>query len=524
MLLSVFSSLNPRLSDYVFMFFFSAGIQTFYYAFLFQIFSYIIYFTTLFMKNKLFGEKKLDLKKLISEMIISVAIFIFLPIIQIFLAVFAILISIFNLNYIWKSLPQLNLDKNKFHFLRLMVFLTWLTCLFIDFLFFPLGGAYILIFMKYLVGAVVLIATIGGIIIGIIGNKQNKITYLSDVIVNFKLRKESNKSNIDNHNNNNRSERTEYVFKSVKSAKFIKILLISISILSVSVFINSGFLKIHSPAPDAPTSSELTELKIITYNIRNPNSNDGLDSWSNRKVYFCDYLETLDYDIIGLQEATLLQIDFIMENVNNRNYKWTGFGRDDGVHGGEHTPILFDADKYVYIDGDTFWFNINPNIPGNGYQDTYNCKRVTTWARLEVKSTGAQFMVFCTHYGFGDIFRGLAGKLLIEKVEEYSGGLPVIVMGDFNLDSTSFGYDYVYKNGTKQLIDTYSLANGLGPHLIGTFNSFDVDSTITRKIDFVFVSNEISVSSSEVLKDTYEHGGVLHVYSDHYPVVSTISF
>ncbi|MBN2153389.1 MAG: endonuclease/exonuclease/phosphatase family protein, partial [Candidatus Lokiarchaeota archaeon] len=302
----------------------------------------------------------------------------------------------------------------------------------------------------------------------------------------------------------------------------VQVAVVAFPVLCGAVMVSSGVFKYHAPAPAAPTSAVATSTRLVTYNIRlgvaleeNPANN-----WVNRRDALCAYLATLDADIIGVQEAYQFQLEDIKARVNplsgstGRVYKYTGFGRDDGVHGGEHSAILFDATKFSFQDGDTFWLSPFPDFPSKPW-DPSNY-RVCTWARFERAATGAQFVVFCTHYATGthyDTFHEPASALIKARMPTYAGGLPVFLMGDLNMRNTTHAFEILRDGGPVVLSDTYT-----GPPTYSFAEDFDATAhpTGNQKIDFILVNGLVTVSSCTIPRDWY---GANQTYSDHYPVV-----
>jgi endonuclease/exonuclease/phosphatase family metal-dependent hydrolase len=292
------------------------------------------------------------------------------------------------------------------------------------------------------------------------------------------------------------------------------------SILFISIIASNLF----RPHPDLSiasnsTSNSPTVIKIMSYNIRYDSSSEKhpLDNWENRKPYLASYIKDFDLDIIGVQEAMLIQMNYLISNMNNREYTYTGFGRDDAIHSGEHSAIIYDSQKYQFIDGDTFWLSDTPNFPSKTWDMSHH--RVCTWARLEDKDSLNQFFVFCTHYGFGDEFDIGASQLISNKIVELTGDYPVILLGDFNMRNTSIGFPYINGTGVKPMMETRSVFyNGSAPHR-SSYSLFTPE--VEKKgaqIDFIFASKDVTVLNSTIDHGTYERDGTLRTTSDHYPV------
>ncbi|MBN2155287.1 MAG: endonuclease/exonuclease/phosphatase family protein [Candidatus Lokiarchaeota archaeon] len=294
-------------------------------------------------------------------------------------------------------------------------------------------------------------------------------------------------------------------------------------ILLGGMFITIGFIRPYIPAPSSYIPSGGMNVTLTTYNIRLGTGieENEYDYWRYRKDELTSYIDTFDSDFICIQEAYYFQIRYLMQTLTSRTYKYIGAGRDDGVISGEHACILFDSLKYRVITGGNFWLSDYPFYPSQTWHGKFDKDRVVSWARFEEIATQEQVCVVSVHYDSGAEFREKANVLLNERVAEYSGDVPVIVAGDFNYNSSMSGWNFMENYGSKPLKSAYHLVNGPGPHLIDTFNGFELTyDSPTNMIDFIFVSSDILAMTCEVLQDTYTGpDGLQHYPSDHFPVI-----
>ena len=61
-------------------------------------------------------------------------------------------------------------------------------------------------------------------------------------------------------------------------------------------------------------------IKIISYNIRYNNPNDGKDIWENRRETITDFIEKEAPDFLGLQEVNFPQIQYLNSNLINYSF------------------------------------------------------------------------------------------------------------------------------------------------------------------------------------------------------------
>lgn len=250
------------------------------------------------------------------------------------------------------------------------------------------------------------------------------------------------------------------------------------------------------------------QMNVMTYNIRYNNPGDGENAWPNRKELVCQLLQFHEPDVFGLQEAMIDQLHDIATILPQ--YSWVGVGRVDGKEEGEFSPVFFNSEKYELIDSGNFWLAKDCTKPNFGWDAA--CIRVCTWALLSVKQSKQKFMLFNTHFDHvGEVAREESAKLILEKIKEINPKKrPIILTGDLNLfdDTTPI------KTIKTELLDSKEISEQkpYGPE--GTFNGFNFNNPLERRIDYIFVNDQVKVKKYAVLSDSKN----LHYPSDHLPV------
>jgi endonuclease/exonuclease/phosphatase family metal-dependent hydrolase len=249
-------------------------------------------------------------------------------------------------------------------------------------------------------------------------------------------------------------------------------------------------------------------LKISSYNIRMNRANDGVNNWNLRKDKVNELIRYHDFDIVGVQEAFKDQLD---DMLRMKEYAYTGSGREDGKSAGEHSAILYKTSRFKLLKSGDFWYSETPDVPGKGW-DARCCNRICSWARFKDLVTKKEFYVFNSHFDHEGVeARRNSGKLLVAKMKEIAGKLPVIAMGDLN--STPETEQVVYIS--QHYNDTFN-ASEMPPYgPIGTFNAFKYDAALKDRIDYIFVSEHFKVKKYATLTDSYQQ----KFPSDHLPVV-----
>jgi len=249
------------------------------------------------------------------------------------------------------------------------------------------------------------------------------------------------------------------------------------------------------------------EFTAMSYNIKYANENDGENSWSKRKYFLANQLKFYHPQIFGVQEALKSQIDFITEELSN--YKSLGVGRE-GSNQGEFSAIFYDTTKFEVLKSDTFWLSETPDQISKGWDADYH--RICTYALLKDKESEEQFYFFNTHFDHrGKEARTNSARLIIQQIKKINvENYPVLLTGDFNLEPETEQIQYI-RSYLKDAKET-TAAITLGPS--GTFNGYDFQTPVTRRIDYIFHSEEINVETYAVLSDN-ENG---RYASDHLPV------
>ncbi len=262
-----------------------------------------------------------------------------------------------------------------------------------------------------------------------------------------------------------------------------------------------------------PFSVFAQQMNIISFNIRYNTPNDGLNAWPNRIEMVSGLLKFHEPDIFGFQEALIGQIEDTKNTLPD--FDWFGVGRDDGKTAGEFSPIFFNKIKFILIENGTLWLSETPEKPSKGWDAALN--RVVTWGRFKSKVTGKQFLVFNTHFDhIGVEARKNSAALIGKIIKEKTAGknLPVILTGDFNLAPEEEPIVQL-----KKLVKDSREISELPPYgPVGTFNSFDWNAPMEKRIDYIFVHGNISVLKYAVLTDSKGQRWP----SDHLPVFAKV--
>ncbi|PIA80250.1 endonuclease/exonuclease/phosphatase [Gaetbulibacter sp. 4G1] len=255
--------------------------------------------------------------------------------------------------------------------------------------------------------------------------------------------------------------------------------------------------------------------KVMTYNIRYDNPNDGDNQWSKRKAFLSNQIAYNNPDVFGIQEGLEHQVRYLDSIFTEYNY--VGVGRDDGKTKGEYSAIFYNKERLSILSEGTFWLSETPNKISIGWDASM--ERICTYGLFKIKDSDQRFWVFNAHFDhIGNVAREKSAELIIKKIKEFNiNNLPVIVMGDFNLKPETKPIQLFSKvlNDTKNV----SALKPFGP--TGTYNGFNFNKPVSNRIDYVFTSKKnIKVLKYAVLSDNKE----CKYPSDHLPVIIDFEF
>jgi len=251
---------------------------------------------------------------------------------------------------------------------------------------------------------------------------------------------------------------------------------------------------------------------VISYNIRYDNQWDKENSWDTRKESIVGIFEKYSPSFIGTQEGLAHQIHYMDSALTE--YDYIGVGREDGEKKGEFCAIYYISDTYNVIESSTFWLSDNPENVSIGWDAAL--ERICTYGLFEHKQSKNRIWVFNTHFDhMGEIARKKSSELILARINDlnnFSG--PIILMGDFNSLPNSGPVHTILK----EFKDAFNISINKPKGPKGTYNGFNEDQPIEKRIDYIYVKN-IDVRNHEHIDDRLDNSN--HI-SDHLPVMVDI--
>jgi endonuclease/exonuclease/phosphatase family metal-dependent hydrolase len=265
--------------------------------------------------------------------------------------------------------------------------------------------------------------------------------------------------------------------------------------------------------------AQVSNLKVMTFNIRYNNPGDSIYSWANRRDMVVDVIRTYKPDIIGIQEALKDQVTDLQNML--KDYSWFGVGRDDGKDGGEFNPVFYRKDRFDKPTGSTFWLSETPDIPGSRSWNAA-CNRIVTWIKFMDKPSGTQMFLYNTHFDhMSELAREKSAGLLLSRIEQISGSCPLLVTGDFNSTDTSKTYSILTNSSSGgSLKDPRKFNLKIPSEPSFSFIGFPWHPENGNLIDFIFLKNDkyFKVKKYQIITDNKKG----KYPSDHLPVMVEI--
>ncbi len=269
-------------------------------------------------------------------------------------------------------------------------------------------------------------------------------------------------------------------------------------------------------APDEPEVSPATQpFKVMSFNLRYGLADDGADAWKHRQAIVKAFLQAEAPDLLGVQEGLIFQLKAVGQALPDHD--WVGTDRS-GTGFDEYSAIFYDRLRFELVASGTFWLSDTPDMVASRFSEAQLFPRVVTWAHLRERASGQALFSFNTHFDTteADAVPERSAALIVQKLAELAGELPVVLTGDFN--------ESVGEPAYRILVGTLDRAGVTGtlrdpwPELglpeEGSFHGFSGTADVDRRIDWILHSD--GLTAMEAVVSHYQEGG--HYPSDHFPV------
>ena len=249
----------------------------------------------------------------------------------------------------------------------------------------------------------------------------------------------------------------------------------------------------------------IMKLKIMTFNIRFDNPDDGVNCFNGRKEYIKKFLDREKPDIIGFQEVLPHVRAWLNENLTD--YVVIGMGRGKN-YDDESSTIAYRKDIFDLVSFEQFMLSDSPDVQGSRYTlDQSGCPRIAAIATLVVREEGKVFSFCNTHLDhIGKLARYSGMTLILSKLMG-AHKPPFIITGDLNATPDEEAIKLL-----KSHKEIKELTAGI-PDDFATFHNYGKIKD-NYKIDYIFTTLDEVKGSLKVYDEQY---GDIYL-TDHFPI------
>ena len=271
-------------------------------------------------------------------------------------------------------------------------------------------------------------------------------------------------------------------------------------------------------APANSASADAGNVRVMTFNVRNSNAQDGENAWPKRIELLFETINGSNADLIGFQEVLAVQHDEIRKRLSD--YSFSGVARDDGKRKGEWCLVGYRAGRFDVVGQGDFWLSETPAVVGSKSWDAA-LTRICSWVRLREKATGLELVFANTHFDHkGVVARQEASRVLSQQLSEVAKGVPAVLVGDLNITEDNPAYAVLVRPSTPGAIawiDAYRTVHPTRGPDEASFHAFKGGVTGSR-IDFIFHTSHFTATASEIVRSAREG----RFPSDHYAVTALL--
>jgi endonuclease/exonuclease/phosphatase family metal-dependent hydrolase len=257
----------------------------------------------------------------------------------------------------------------------------------------------------------------------------------------------------------------------------------------------------------------MPSLKVMTFNLRFDNPEDGVNRWPFRRACVVETILREQPDLLATQEGMRTQLRYLSENLNGYQaaVKWRHF--DPGPM--DQCPTIFFRTKGLRPKtGGEFWLSETPYV-----------HRSKSWGSAFPRLfTSARFLHLPSRKGFwfgnthldhvSERARDQGARLIARWARRKR--LPVVLAGDFNAPPDSKVHQILtYRHGG--LRDTWRVLKGPKAGDLSTVHHF-TGKPAGGRIDWILVSCSIQVTEARIVDGA---DGDLYP-SDHFAYIAAI--
>lgn len=223
---------------------------------------------------------------------------------------------------------------------------------------------------------------------------------------------------------------------------------------------------------EPPTRAADVSLKVMTFNILVEISNDPrIAPWKRRREACAEVIRRFDADLVGLQEPTPGQVQYLVETL-------PAYASIIAEKYSDAT-ILYRKNRFTVLERGHWWLSPTPERWSTGFGNFL--PRIVLWARLR-DASGLEFYFINTHFDNTRPSQIKMAELCQQKLAPLMrSGRPLIFTGDFNTNQKKGDYPKLTSNGWQ---DSYLVSSKASPD--GRDDNVSTTLAPADRIDHIF--------------------------------------
>jgi endonuclease/exonuclease/phosphatase family metal-dependent hydrolase len=252
-------------------------------------------------------------------------------------------------------------------------------------------------------------------------------------------------------------------------------------------------------------------LKVMTFNLRFDNPEDGVHGWPHRKECVIDVVLQEQPDLLATQEGMPHQIDFLDRGL--RGYQAALNWRPPDENSKRQYPTIFyRTERLVLQHGGEFWLSETPSVRFSKSWETA-FPRMFTFGRFICRSTGRGIWFGNTHLDHISGLARLRGSELICRWAQ-DKRRPIVLAGDFNDQPDSEVHRAFIE---RRFIDPWWAHGAAADDNPSTTHDFN-GNPVGGRIDWILVSDAVRVREARIL----DYAVRCCYPSDHFPYLAAM--
>ena len=256
----------------------------------------------------------------------------------------------------------------------------------------------------------------------------------------------------------------------------------------------------------------MSNIKVVTYNIRNVMIGDGINGFIHREGMAVAKIKKELPDVVCIQEGMPEIISALKNALTEYTFIFNGRNAD---FGGEGLCVAFRNATIELCGLDCFWHSKTPYIPESKDKES-GCPRICQRALLKHLESSKLFTFYNVHLDYlTPEIRLVQTEELFERIVEADEryNTPFFVLGDFNARPHEPTIDYFNNKAPLKM-------NDLTKDFEFTFHGYG-NFEKKCKIDYIYYHTGDEYTYTAELWDDEIDGIYL---SDHYPICVNIEF